>query len=534
METRIKTYGLIIGILLFVALVAGLSYAYYYSYASSEGVVSGTAGCFIVDYDKGNNINGNLNLFDEKDIINVDQIIIADGMQLTYVNAGINSACTLNGYLDIKINVSTLNTGFISGNSIGALKYVVAEYSPSSYSSPSVSSLNGNSFNILKSGSIISLGEQTIYAENLPHGSKNGYLIIFYIDGELAQNDVGNSSFSATISASATQGTGPLGNASRYLNDLYDNATKTSVVNNSITYQYDTEHSLMRDVYDNIRYYGKSPNNYIYFNCEKYPDTNCEKWRIIGVFGGKLKIMRNGQIGRFSLDTSASTVNDGTGVNEWSQADLMKLLNPGYDNETVGGSLYYKSGSGTCYYGQNNATTSCNFTSNGIKNDVTKGKIATVVWNTGGNNYYGNNDIYANEWYEKERGTDLIDGVDGTNRNATWTGKIALPYPSDYGYATDFRYCSETVFDYSSSNNSYACRGNDWIYPIVTNDVNNNGFLLVPSSEYRNIMWTLNSSGSVLPNSASNILSVIPTLYLNSTERISGGIGTSEEPYRLE
>ena len=34
----------------------------------------------------------------------------------------------------------------------------------------------------------------------------------------------------------------------------------------------------------------------------------------------------------------------------------MKLLNQGYESETTGGSLYYNSGSGNCYSGQNNAT----------------------------------------------------------------------------------------------------------------------------------------------------------------------------------
>ncbi len=30
----------------------------------------------------------------------------------------------------------------------------------------------------------------------------------------------------------------------------------------------------------------------------------------------------------------------------------MKLLNPGYESETTGGSLYYNSKSGNCYAGQ--------------------------------------------------------------------------------------------------------------------------------------------------------------------------------------
>ncbi len=77
-----------------------------------------------------------------------------------------------------------------------------------------------------------------------------------------------------------------------YITELYDNSTKTPVTNNSITYQYDTTNNLMKDTAGNIRYYGASPNNYIYFNCDSYPSTNCELWRIIGVFDGKVKLIR--------------------------------------------------------------------------------------------------------------------------------------------------------------------------------------------------------------------------------------------------
>ena len=78
--------------------------------------------------------------------------------------------------------------------------------------------------------------------------------------------------------------TGPI---NYIITNLYSNATKTSVTNNSITYQYDTTHSLMKDIDGNIRYYGASPNNYIYFNCSDYSNqsaSTCETWRIIGVF----------------------------------------------------------------------------------------------------------------------------------------------------------------------------------------------------------------------------------------------------------
>ena len=59
------------------------------------------------------------------------------------------------------------------------------------------------------------------------------------------------------------------------ITNLYISSTKTPVTNNSITYQYDTKNSLMKDNAGNIRYYGASPNNYVYFNCDSYPRTNC-------------------------------------------------------------------------------------------------------------------------------------------------------------------------------------------------------------------------------------------------------------------
>ena len=89
-----------------------------------------------------------------------------------------------------------------------------------------------------------------------------------------------------------------------------------------------------------------------------------------------MKIIRGSQIGTYSWDTSSSNINYGYGVNEWSESDLMKLLNSGYDSESVGGSLYWNAKSGTCYNGQNNAKTSCNFTSTGLKNDTTRNLIA--------------------------------------------------------------------------------------------------------------------------------------------------------------
>ena len=326
----------------------------------------------------------------------------------------------------------------------------------------------------------------------------------------------------------------------KYITNLYANASKSTVTNNSITYNYATSESLMNDRLGgttssldggNIRYYGASPKNYVYFNCETYPSTNCELWRIIGVFDGKIKLMRNESIGNYSWDTSASSVNSGYGVNEWSQADLMKLLNPGHESESVGGSLYYNSKSKTCYNRNNNATTSCNFTSTGIKNDTTRNMIAETTWNLGG---WNSSDIFSNVMYEKERGaTTVSNSSDGITRATTWTGKIALPYPSDYGFATDLSKCSQTLSNYYSSTDSYACRSNDWMYSIFKTNTFN--WLLTPLSGNANNAFNVYSAGYVNKNTSVYAANgVAPVLYLGSDQDIVAGDGSQSNPYQLK
>ena len=316
--------------------------------------------------------------------------------------------------------------------------------------------------------------------------------------------------------------TGPI---NYIITNLYSNATKTSVTNNSITYQYDTTHSLMKDIDGNIRYYGASPNNYIYFNCSDYSNqsaSTCETWRIIGVFEGKVKLIRGSQIGTYAWDNKNTSTGAETayGKNDWAEARLMKLLNPGYESETTGGSLYYNAKSCNCYAWQNNATKTCNFTSTGIKNDITRNLISDTTYYLGG---YNSTEVYSNEIYEKERG-----GAVYTGRPTTWTGKIALAYPSDYGYAADLSKCSQTLYNYNDS----TCTSNNWMKSIVAP---NYGWLLTPNSGLADITWHVYSSGFVDYSGyyAFNANGVTPVLYLDPSVDIKPGTGSSSAPYQL-
>ena len=301
----------------------------------------------------------------------------------------------------------------------------------------------------------------------------------------------------------------------------------STVTNNNITYQYDTTHSLMKDIGGNIRYYGASPNNYIYFNCSDYSNqssSTCETWRIIGVFNGKVKLIRSSIIGSYSWDnknTSTGAELD-YGKNDWSEARLMKLLNPDYESETTGGSLYYNAKSGNCYSGINNATITCNFTSTGIKNDETRNLISDTTYYLGG---WSGSSVYPNEIYEKERGTKVY-----TGRPTTWQGKIAIPYPSDYGYAADLGKClNKQLNNYSDS----TCTSNNWMKTIVNNGSNSNGWLLTPYSGDSTRAWRVNSSGNFGSDFTYPAAGVAPVLSLRSELNIKAGTGASSDPYQL-
>ena len=195
----------------------------------------------------------------------------------------------------------------------------------------------------------------------------------------------------------------------------------------------------------------------------------------------------------------------------------MKLLNPGYESEATGGSLYYNAKSGNCYAGQNNATTTCNFTSAGIK-DTTRNLISDTTYYLGG---WDNYEVYPNQIYEYERGTKVY-----TGRPTSWTGKIALPYPSDYGYATDLSKCSQNLFNYEKS----ACTSNNWMKTIMKPT---SGWLLTPNSGNANNALVASSSGFVSHDIAYVASGVAPVLYLNSELAVKAGTGSSSEPYQL-
>ena len=305
--------------------------------------------------------------------------------------------------------------------------------------------------------------------------------------------------------------------------------------------KYDTENLVFDSTSDNnLRYVGKNPNNYI--------DFNNEKWRIIGVMNnveditGKtsshLKIVRDTSIGEYSWDSSASNINDGYGINEWSQADLMKLMNPGFENEAIGGSLYWNRKSGTCYAGMSNAVKSCNFETTCLTEEY-KEMIDDVIWHLGSNSVSDKYNNLASEFYEFERGeiTGKTCNVwsrcnDTVERTTKWLGKVGIIYVSDYAYATNGESKRDTCLDitlYNWNNSNSYCYNDDYLYKGVQQ------FSLSPFSNPLAAGYVFSIQPTfVATGRASLVENVYPSLYLKENVKITSGDGSNDDPYHLE
>ena len=400
------------------------------------------------------------------------------------------------------------------------------------------------------------------YSKSIP-GKNDGYIVDKIVCDNDASASWNNDSWGIVLT-NLTKRT----KCNVYFNKIVSVSEKvtTAMSNNPSMFATD-------DTDNNIRYIGKDPSNYVYFNCSDYNNPTadtCELWRIIGIFnnvtksdGSKenlVKIIRNDFLGYYSWDykkngvgTSKSDDEDyGSGSNDWSDSQLMMMLNPanylksGYTNsndiiyDTNGQEIYSKMGS---YYngtkgckpasiarGESFSCTEVDFTSAGLKNDITRNAIEEVVWNLGGSYRYPEDyyDVTPSEFYGAERGDGVYSG-----HATTWTGKIGLMYPSDYGYATSGGTTNDRAACLAIGLNKWHqlsdCSENDYLL-----DTSRSPLTLTPFSANAYDVFYVSDDGGVGRTTAQYPDDVCPALFLKSNILLDKGTGESSNPYTLK
>ena len=382
-----------------------------------------------------------------------------------------------------------------------------------------------------------SKNEMTAYETTVEPFIKNDYFIASYIDGEWSNDIPGkNDGYVVDKIVCDNGAVGTWDNKEWGIN--IRNATKKIKcgvyfkklvkLTEQITTlaSTDTANFASDDPDSNIRYIGENANSYVYFNCGDYSnqsDSTCEKWRIIGVFkniakadGTKedlVKLRRNKVLPYgISFDNYGSS----NYSNNWETSSIKQMLNDSYYNSLTAKNIYD--------HDDDILETLIDFSSSGLKNNQTRNSIESVVWNLGG---VPDTNLLPSDFYSYERGS-LTYG----NNPAIWTGKIALPYISDYLYS---------VGDNSTSTRSQCLniKHDEWIYPSYCTssattfghswylDVSSIDGTAAPIMGGNSLVFSGVGGGIYDPQGAT------PALYLKSDITILKGDGSETNPYQL-
>ena len=237
--------------------------------------------------------------------------------------------------------------------------------------------------------------------------------------------------------------------------------------------------SLANSAADNsYRYAGASANvnNYICFGSDASTCPSDNLYRIIGVFGNQVKLIKNTSLGDYRWSGSSSNQS-----NTWSSS----RLNTGTLNGT------YLNGLSSTW----------------------QNKIATTNWKVGGMSQ--NSSATAKQYYDTEIGS--------SSSSTTYSAKIGLMYVSDYGFAASPDYWTTELFNYEPSKSS------NWM------NINLNEWTISRRSDNTLDAFYVTSTGSVTGRSVAHFISidVRPSFYLISSTIYVSGSGTSSDPIRI-
>ena len=359
--------------------------------------------------------------------------------------------------------------------------------------------------------------------------------------GESGGNDTPNTNIAANtiISKSITESA---------LNNYSDKSTvKVPVTVNHPAVTENTATGSTIPALTSYTYMGADPDNYIYFNCDTYEESEqnsqtCEMWRIISVENNKLKITTADSIG--SMPWDEGYVNHGSDFdngqynykNDWATSDLNDFLNGKYLNNGVAIN-YTKDGKeisipARTYFDRFNYTISASGSGSGsgtgsgaslgkrysYLNQTTSSLISNTIWYLGGGT---DNRITPAQAYAMERGNEKYTGDDIT-RTTSVNSKVAIMSLSDYTFASSACYNGTTeLYNYNN------CTSSNWLYN------GNYQCLLSPSSDdSSNVWYVVDDLGYADHSDVSNTYGVRPVVYLNSNIGLSGS-GTSSDPYKI-
>ena len=252
----------------------------------------------------------------------------------------------------------------------------------------------------------------------------------------------------------------------------------TNTIDDTLYYH---DASLTNGAGDNsYRYAGASDqvNNYVCFGSNVTPCPTDNLYRIIGVFGDKVKLIKSTSVGKKAWD--------GNNKNTWSTSSLNNYIN----NEFI------------------NAF-----------DETTKGKIDTTTWKVGGNKGVNIVKQPAKTAYQNEV-VNPVPGSTSSNGETESSAKVGLMYASDYGFAAAPSAWTSTLYDY----NGEAIKNANWMYTGLYE------WTISRIADNSSSAFIVFGTGDVGGSSAYDAHALRPVFSLTSSVNYASGSGSAADP----
>ena len=257
-----------------------------------------------------------------------------------------------------------------------------------------------------------------------------------------------------------------------YIKGLY-----TSQGSNGLYYHTS---SLANSAADNsYRYAGANPNNYVCFGSDASTCPAANLYRIIGVFGNEVKLIKNTSYRSYAWESDWQ--GQGNTWNSSTKPDIRTTLN----------STFLSTLSSTW-----------------------QNKIATHAFKVGGGSYNYLQNVTAATAYRNEVGTGQTGYADSM--------KIGLMYVSDYGFAASNNYWTTTLYNYDGG-----AQNSNWMY------LGSYEWTISRYSDVSSDAFGVDSYGRVDDFIVGSSNAVRPSFYLTSSTTYVSGSGSLSDPIRI-
>ena len=272
---------------------------------------------------------------------------------------------------------------------------------------------------------------------------------------------------------------------------------------------------------NSYRYSGADPNNYVCFGTNTTPCPTDNLYRMIGVFGDQVKLVKYDYANSNLLGTNGDYSGTGT---------YLKSRFSTYKGSLTTINRYYWNDSTSTNTWSESLLNKTNLNTNFITNIGTEwaNKIATTTWKVGGNtdaNIYSKTPSVA---YQNEVVNPVTTNT--TDNTTEYTAKIGLMYVSDYGFAAAPSAWTANLNTY----NGEAIKNVNWMYMGLFE------WTLSRRADGSDSAFCVENGGSVsfnsvyrndlLPDIAGNGFGVRPSFNLESSISYVSGDGTQDSP----